>query len=47
MDWMRTGLCDQFRMINPDDLEIMHLTDEVEEAMKIVREVWREAEDQG
>jgi uncharacterized protein (TIGR00730 family) len=47
MDWLRTGLCDQFRMINPEDLEILHLTDEVEEAMKIVREVWREAEDEG
>ena len=35
-DWMKAALNEQFRTIDAADLEIWHLTDEVDEALQII-----------
>lgn len=42
VDWMKNGLLDRYRLINPEDLEILHLTDDLDEVLEIVREAWGE-----
>ena len=36
-EWMRTTLRDTYKTINPDDLHIWTLTDDIEEAVRIIR----------
>lgn len=47
VEWLRTGLLDQFRTISPDDLDLLLLTDDIEDAMKLVRQAWSENEEVG
>jgi uncharacterized protein (TIGR00730 family) len=44
-DWMQQALLTQFHTISSDDLEIWHLTDDIEEALKIIRKACREMEE--
>lgn len=39
LDWMRTTLLEEHRTIGPDDFDLFHLTDDVDEAVAIMREV--------
>ncbi len=43
-EWMKKGLLDQFHTISPEDLDIWHLTDDVEEALEIIRKACKEIE---
>ncbi len=47
VDWIKSGLLDRFRLINPEDLELFHLTDDLDEVMGLVRAAWGETNDEG
>ncbi|MGB8644148.1 MAG: TIGR00730 family Rossman fold protein [Anaerolineae bacterium] len=36
-EWMKSGLLERFHTINPDDLDIWRLTDDIEEATRIIK----------
>jgi uncharacterized protein (TIGR00730 family) len=36
IDWMKTHLLQQFETISPEDLELFHVTDDVDEAVKYI-----------
>ncbi len=38
VDWMRANLDERFHTISPEDFELFHLTDDVDEAVRIVHE---------
>jgi hypothetical protein len=38
LDWIKTTMCDQEHNINPVDLELMHLTDDPQDVIKIINE---------
>ncbi len=44
-EWMYKGLLEQFHTISPADLDIWHLTDEVETALQIIRTAYEEIDD--
>lgn len=44
VDWIKQELLDRYRTIGPDDLDIIHMTDDVEEALRCVRVAWSSAE---
>ncbi len=44
-EWIKSWLVDRFHTINPEDLEIWHLTDDIEEALKIIRQAWQQNEE--
>jgi uncharacterized protein (TIGR00730 family) len=44
-DWIKATLLDLFHTINAEDLDLIHLTDNTEEAMELIREAWSEKED--
>ncbi len=44
-EWIKGGLLERFHTISPDDLEIWHLTDDIEEALKIIRQAWQQIEE--
>jgi uncharacterized protein (TIGR00730 family) len=37
-DWMKTTMCDQWRHINPEDLELFHATSDVDDAVRHIVE---------
>jgi uncharacterized protein (TIGR00730 family) len=43
-EWMKTALVDQFHTIDADDLDIWHLTDDIDEALKIIRDACEKIE---
>jgi uncharacterized protein (TIGR00730 family) len=47
VNWIKSGLLDRFQLINPEDLEIFHLTDDLDEVMGLVRAAWGETNDEG
>ncbi len=47
VDWIKSGLLDRFRLINPEDPDIFHLTDDLDEVMGLVRAAWGETNDEG
>ncbi len=47
VDWIKSGLLDRFRLIDPEDLDIFHLTDDLDEVMGLVRAAWGETNDEG
>jgi uncharacterized protein (TIGR00730 family) len=44
-DWIGAAMLTQFHTVSPDDLDIIHLTDETDEAMELIREAWSEGGD--
>ncbi len=43
-EWMKATLLDQFHTINSEDLEIWHLTDDIDQAMEWIRAVWQQVD---
>jgi uncharacterized protein (TIGR00730 family) len=41
-EWIRTGLYEKFHTINVDDLDLIHITDRIDEAMEFIREAWKD-----
>ena len=39
-EWIKASLLEQFNTISPEDLDTWHLTDDVEEALRIIRKAW-------
>jgi hypothetical protein len=42
LDWMKSTMCDQEHNINPADLEMMHVTDDPSEVIKIINDHYME-----
>ncbi|MCK4871970.1 MAG: TIGR00730 family Rossman fold protein [Phycisphaerales bacterium] len=38
VDWMKQAMCDRFKTIDADDLELFHITDDVDDIVKIVHD---------
>jgi uncharacterized protein (TIGR00730 family) len=38
IDWMRTVMRDEYQTISPADLDLFHLTDDVDEAVRVIHE---------
>jgi uncharacterized protein (TIGR00730 family) len=44
MDWLKSTMCEQEQNIHPADLELMKITDDVQEIVKIFNEYYKESE---
>ncbi len=44
-EWMKNGLVERFHTVNPEDLNIWHLTSDVEEALEIIRKAYAEIQE--
>ena len=44
VDWVRSGLLEEFHTISANDFDLIHLTDEIEEVIDLVRRAWSESE---
>lgn len=44
VNWIQAGMLGKFRLISPGDLDIVHPTDDIEEAVRLVRDAWNATE---
>ena len=44
IDWIKNTMLEQFHNISPQDLDLIHLTDDPDEAVKIICDFYNEAD---
>ncbi len=44
-EWMKKDLVERFHTVNPEDLDIWHVTDDVQEALAIIRKAYAEIQE--
>lgn len=46
MEWLKKGMLEQFGLILPADLDILHLTDDIDETISLVRKAWSDQQEE-
>jgi uncharacterized protein (TIGR00730 family) len=43
MDWIKKTMAEDYKTISPGDLDLIHLTDDVEEVVDVIAEFYKQA----
>ena len=43
MDWIKKKMAEDYKTISPGDLDLIHLTDDVEEVVDVIAEFYKQA----